>query len=253
MSEFCKSIKDWSSVYLQSILLVCLLISPLVFNLNLFMHQYVVENNIEFTTSAIDAVIYFLMFASDFVFGIVLLFIGIYFLHKFNYDKILNNGNTYHKHWYSSYQYSRNVLGFRKCNLINVPIYQQIRLVINDVFPIYCIGESDAYAIIDDEKIITKLYGVIQTEICLILCDTYDIAEDYIPAVYRKKPVIVVKHEVINGVRCYSMKYCQSIKTIISNLPDSVSDIHLFSTLNPKHCLWIAQNVFKLGDRKSVV
>ena len=87
----------------------------------------------------------------------------------------------------------------------------------------------------------------------LVLSDTYPISKGMLPASTSNLSAIwIVRTDSGKMLRAFSKKYCNTIKEIVSGLPNNVETINLYSTINPKHSLWIANNVFKMAGRSQV-
>lgn len=241
---------DWGFQIFQ--ICVIMLLAVIVWMLDLatlmeriFMNVSVDFNNLKY---------YFLMRGGNGLITLVFLIILLKIFHKYNGDKILNKGKLYHDHCYIGYILCSKVLGYKKCSLIRVPIAMQFKLIINDTFDEYFYGETDDYKSTKCENITIKgIKDAYTSTINLVLSDTYPIKKEMLPENVRNLSTIYISRDNEgNSVRAFSSAFCEQIRNIVSNLPDEVYKINLYSTLNAKHCYWIARNVFKQGGRSNI-
>lgn len=186
--------------------------------------------------------------------GLVLMLLILFkFLRTNNEKSTLNKGNLDHDHCYIGYLFCAKVLGYQKCNLIGIPVPMQFKLIMNDIFKEYDFGEETDYKKVDDERIkIKKPNGNYTNTINLVLSDTYPISNDLLPLSTKDLTTIWISRESNNGVRVFSSKFYETIRSVVSNLPQNVFAINLYATLNCKHCWWIARNVFKQANRSNI-
>lgn len=206
---------------------------------------------------------------TDLLFNIIVLYYGrIGFLlitsamtyemmRKSNADFVMNKGNRYHLSCYGWYWFCSHILGIKKCNLILVPIYLQFKLVINDVFEEYPFDEKRFPTLSQDtvtvEELVPAATGVNDSEINLVLEDTYPIEINQIPE--RKRNLFTIKisrNRPDNiGQRYYSTQFIETVQSIVRHLPDSVT-VNIFATTNPVNTRYIAQNTFQLANRDNI-
>lgn len=178
-------------------------------------------------------------------------------MRKFNADLVMNKGNRYHCSCYCWYWFCSHILGIKKCNLILVPIYLQFKLVINDVFEEYPFDEKKFPTLSQDtvtvEELVPAATGVNDSEINLVLEDTYPIEINQIPE--RKRNLFTIKisrNRPDNiGQRYYSTQFIETVQSIVRHLPDSVT-VNIFATTNPVNTRYIAQNTFQLANRGNI-
>lgn len=178
-------------------------------------------------------------------------------MRKFNADLVMNKGNRYHCSCYCWYWFCSHILGIKKCNLILVPIYLQFKLVINDVFEEYPFDEKRFPTLSQDtvtvEELVPAATGVNDSEINLVLEDTYPIEINQIPE--RKRNLFTIKisrNRPDNiGQRYYSTQFIETVQSIVRHLPDSVT-VNIFATTNPVNTRYIAQNTFQLANRGNI-
>lgn len=246
-----KRIRDWLRPIAQVLILVIAFWIPYVVNVAGII-QMIFDN----TTVDFDNVkYYYIMKMGNGVIGIILmLFVLFNIVRKSNEDFCLNKGNYFHEHSYLGYLFCAKVLGYKKCSLVRVPIYMQFRLVIRDTFNEYLVGQDEDYNFVEDEDIQTNgISDSYTSSVNLVLSDTYPISKGMLPASTSNLSTIwIVRTDSRKMLRAFSKKYCNTIKEIVSGLPNNVETINLYSTINPKHSLWIANNVFKMAGRNQV-
>ncbi|MGE9915715.1 hypothetical protein [Megasphaera elsdenii] len=175
----------------------------------------------------------------------------------FNARLMLNQGNRYHQSCYLWYWFCAHILGIEKCNLILVPIYLQFELVINDVFEEYPFDEkrfpTRSQEKIAVKKLVPEITGVNDSEVNLVLEDTYPINLEQIPEEKRSFFTIKISrnHPDNIGKRYYSPQFIEEIQTEVRKLTDSVT-VNVFATTNPVNTRYIAQNAFQLANRGNV-
>ncbi|MBQ4069440.1 MAG: hypothetical protein IJC76_09340 [Lachnospiraceae bacterium] len=244
-------ISDWMRPIAQVIIIVSAFFVPYVLNV-----AEKIQRIFENTTIDFDNVkYYYIMKMGNGVIGIILMLLVLFnIVRKSNQDCCLNKGNHYHEHSYLGYFVCAKVLGYKKCNLVRVPIYMQFKLIIRDTFNDYFVGQDEDYNFVEDENIKTKgLANEYTSSVNLVLSDTYPISNGMLPASTSNLSTIwIIRTDSKKMLRTFSKKYCNTIKEIVSGLPNNVGTINLYSTINPKHSLWIANNVFKLAGRGQV-
>lgn len=243
-----KRIRDWVRPIMQVLTLVIVFFIPYLINAagiikGIFDNTPVNFDNVKY---------YYVMKMGNGVIGIILMLLMLFkFIRKSNEDYCLNKSNYYHEHLYLGYLFCAKVLGYKKCSLVRTPIYMQFKLAINDTFNEYVVGTEEDYNVVEDENIeIREISDLYTSSVNLVLSDTYPISKGMLPASTSNLSTIwIVRIDSSKMVRTFSKKFCNTIKEIVSGLPNNVETINLFSTLNPKHSLWIANNVFKMAGR----
>lgn len=188
------------------------------------------------------------------IIGILLvLFLLFKVIRPMNKSIILNTGNQYHNHCYLYYYLCAKVLGYKKCSLILVPFYQQIKLIMNDIFDEYILERPPYQETNDEVKIININFTINSKEINIILEDTYPISNEQLPLDKKQLPTIRIKR-ISSKIR--ERVYCKNFITETVNqlgkLPEN-SSINIFSTTNPKHFYEIVKNGLTLGERSNIL
>ena len=245
--------------YSQMILLVAVLVVPMVLNF-----QNTIENELLDTskTSDIDIikmVLLFLIKKGNIFIGIGLCIFLFIILHKNNENIRLNSGNHYHVHSYAYYWICSHILGFKKCSLILVPIYMQIKLIINEVFAEFYYGDDSFYKEEhgnEEDLIRITEHNTEKSDTVLvniIVSDTYPIELKSIPQLYSSNYTICIEriHNQHSKSRVYSLALIEALNNQICKLRGS-RKINLFATTNPKNLYFIANNTFKKAGRTNI-
>ena len=192
----------------------------------------------------------------DVFLGLGLVFLLYFFLLRKNSSETINNGNRYHNHPYFYYWICSHILGYKKCSLILVPIYMQIRLVINDTFKEFDYGEEELYSNDNDISFNVKKTNFehqdSSIQVNIVISDTYNINEIYLPHTYLSNPTITIEreHSSDENSRVYSPKLIQILSNEILSIPGK--QINLFATTNAKTTYYITKSIFKKADRNTI-
>ncbi len=246
-----KKIRDWKGPYTQLVILVATLAIPSMIDVTSIIRMIFSTNNLNFD----NAKYFFLMKLGNGIIGIVFMLIVLFvWIRKSNKSSLLNTGDLYHDHLYVGYWICSKILGYKKCNLIRVPVAMQFKLVIRDTFVDYDYGQDNDYRDIDDENIkIKSPSNNYSSTVNLVLSDTYPVFKEMLPTSTSDLSTIWIQRDNKNdSVRSYSKKFRESVQNTVRQLPNNVCAINLYPTLNPKHSYWIARNVFKLGGRSNI-
>lgn len=241
----------------QLLILIILVILPFIFNFaNCFSNMLWEEINLDNWMFQIFSIIGNSLndFFKNILFGLILaLFYMFIILNNWNKEKTLNHSNVYNDYPYFWYWVCSKILKYKKCNLINVPIFMQFKLILNNTFLEYPFDENVFPEKNNDEIFIEKddaFDGC--SEINLILEDTYLIDDNQIPQNQMETKTIRIRRN--NGVdfnRYYSPAFIEKIVNVVRDLPDGVK-INIFATTNPKNTMYIAKNAFNMADRGNV-
>lgn len=232
---------------IQIILLSCVLVFPHLFNLSkLITDQYSGES-----VDIGQYHLYLLFMSGNSVIGLVFFFFVLCKIRKSNSEKIFNNKDFYHNYTYSWYWICGKILGFKKCNLVRVPVFMQFKLVTRQTFDDYLVGDN--YATKNETIKITNCARNNATTINLILSDTYPIEQFQLPKGNDFEDKIWVCRENRNdSQRYYNSEFVRVILNSVRNLNKPVKRVNVFATTNPKHTLEVVESVFKLGGRGDV-
>lgn len=185
--------------------------------------------------------------------GILLvLFLLFKFIRPMNKSIILTNGNQYHNHCYLYYYLCAKILGYKRCSLILVPFYQQIKLIMNDTFDEY-IFEYTPFPESNDKVEVTQInFKTNSKEINILLEDTYPISKSQLPIEKKQLPTIrITRYSSDRRNRVYCKNFTSKVIDQLGRLPEN-STINIFSTTNSKHFYEIVKNGLALGDRSNI-
>ena len=173
-------------------------------------------------------------------------------LRRYNKNQLVNKLNVYHEYPYVWYLYCAKILGFGNCNLVNTPIWLQVKLVMNHTFDKYPLDEAD-YPKCENEIIHVKSLGkgLGTGEVNLILEDTYPIIDCQIPSSERRNHTIIVSRDNKSHARYYSPRFIEEIIDVVGKLPDGTV-LNVFATTNPKNMMHITNGAFTKANRGSV-
>lgn len=173
-------------------------------------------------------------------------------LRQFNKDFLMNKLNVYHNYPYWWYWYCAKILGIGNCNLVNTPIYLQVKLVMQNTFDNFPFEDGD-YPQKENEPINVRKLNTNRNyhEVNLILEDTYPISASQIPRGKRTTFTIDISRNNDSRARYYSP--CFIAKTIEEvGLLDNGTTVNLFATTNPKNMLHITHGAFTRANRGAI-
>lgn len=258
-SLFKNTLIDGLWQYFQMILLVAVLIVPVVLNF-----QNTIENELLDTSKTTDIdiikiVLLFLIKKGNIFIGIGLCIFLFIILRKNNENIRLNSGNHYHVHTYAYYWICSHILGFKKCSLILVPIYMQIRLIINEVFAEFYYGDDSFYKEeLGNEQDLIRIteHNTEKSDAALvniIVSDTYQIELKSIPQLYSSNYTICIErtNNQHSKSRVYSPCLIEALNNQICKL-SGTKIINLFATTNPKNLYFMSNNIFKKAGRTNI-
>jgi hypothetical protein len=220
-----------------------------------------------------ELVTYYALRHGNICIAILLIVLMIALFHKINSDNVLNTGNRYHRRTKIEYWLYSRVLGYKKCSLIRVPIVDQFRLIMSDLFPEYICGEYEEAK--DDEEIKTRMFGdalhsqsfIITSEntsnesyisfkgkdIYLAISDTYPITEAMLPEICTLHNTAIVQRmcNKDDNNRYASKALVKEVRHIVKQL-NGQKIVHIFSTTNPYNTRLIVDQVFKTAGRDNI-
>ena len=186
--------------------------------------------------------------------SVILFFVVLLGIRKFNQEYVMNRKRVYHDYCYGWYWLCAKILGIKSCDLVLVPIHMQFKLIIRATFSEYPLDETE-YPVIENESdsIISELNQEEPTrEINLVLEDTYVIEDRQIP--YSKQKYRTIKISRNNGPdssRHFSQKYIEAIIKCVRGLKGKVA-VNVYATTNPLNTKHIAKRAFGLSERGNV-
>lgn len=246
----------WPLVQLILLINILLLSIGLVFNVLPYGWTGTIKENLNFININIGG---FYIRSSDLIQStLYMILIGLcclcYHVRQSNKTFLLNRDNVYHDYCYQWYWICSKILGIKKCNFVNIPIYMQMKLVINQVFDTPFLFEED-YPKAEEPAVVKRKNQMARAKIqeCnLILEDTYQISYKQIPK--EKQSLYTVKVSRYNPQipgRHYSQSFVQKIMDVVNKL-DKDTTINLYATTNPQNTLHIARCVFTMANRGNI-
>lgn len=183
------------------------------------------------------------------LYGLVISVILLFFLRKFNSDKVFNAGNSYGQTYYPLYFIASKVLGYKSISLIRVPIYLHFKIVISDLFDRILVDENI-------KEVKQKVYinrtnlDKDDKELNLILNDTYLIHPKNIPSKKLELPTITITNgNQLDVVRKYNPKFVDAIREQTHEASKKYTKVNIFATTNTKHSKQIIEQCFKNAGR----
>jgi hypothetical protein len=180
-----------------------------------------------------------------------------YYIYKSNNKKIFNLKGIYISKEFvfkiASY------VGYQECNLVNMPIYIQYRLLISRVFTKFTIAsfnieENDFHCIVPQIEIFSSPTEL--DTIILILEDTYEIKnnqiEDQISKISSNKSIqIKVSRYSGTKIRKSDLSFVNAIRQVIAQYATNTT-IHIFATTNPQNNMRIFEQCFASLERDTI-
>lgn len=244
-------VKDSIREILQIFLLVFFMVIPSIFDFEgiikaLLIGEHITLENIKY---------YYLMYAGNLVMGCLLAALVLFrFIRVSNKSTIFNSGNLYHDKPYMWYWFSSKILGYKKCNLVLVPIYIQYKLIINDTFEEYPFNEADfptKKCHVDVRSELTRQAPPLN-EINLIIQDTYPITDDQIPVEKKaNNAILIMRDREYIGERIHCEELINIVVEEVRRLNDNIT-LNIFSTTNPKNTYEIVKKAICIGNRGNI-
>lgn len=245
-------IKDSIREIIQIFLLIFCIAIPSVFDFEKVIET--VLNGDHITLEYIKY--YYLMSLGNLVMGFLLAGFVLYqYIRASNKNVIFNSGNLYHDKPYIWYWFSSKILGYKKCNLILVPIYIQYKLIINDTFEEYPFDEAifpTKKCHVDVNRNLNK-QGFVLNKINLIIQDTYPISDNQIPTNMKANDTIsIIRNRDYLGERIYCEELIDKVVEEVRGLTGNVI-LNIFSTTNPKNTYGIVKKAICIANRGNIV
>lgn len=252
---YLESFIDGVFQYIKLLLLPISFFIPILFDFKTKIEDLVDTSK----TTILEIKSIFLLFAiksGNVLIGLTLFIIVLFIFRKYHAEQKLNMGNHYHNHTYVYYWMCSNILGYKTCSLILVPVFMQIKLILKDTFSNFYYGEDSVYAEDTENRIsITKKnFENKENELInIVISDTYLIEEERLPHLYNSNPTIFIIREKINDskTRVFSKALIDEINNQICSLQGEVK-INLFATMNPKNTYYMTKLLFKKANRTNI-
>lgn len=169
---------------------------------------------------------------------------------KKNNNKEFNFGNEYMEYPYFIFYTAGKILGVKTIDLKLVPIYLQVRIVINDTFKEILV-QNDLKEV--ESEVILKLISMKSRTLTLVLEDTYLINEEQLSEKLKNTDILkITKGNLKENVRNYSSDFIETIDSQIFSLEKKYRQINICATTNTKHTFEIISNNFKKGKRGNI-
>lgn len=233
----------------QIVGLVMVFFMPIVFDIYSIVKDVV---KIEESQGLEEFFFNFALLNGNLAIGIFLVVLFFMLIRNANKEYMFNKGDKYKDYPYTWYWICAKILGYRKCNLILVPISMQFKLVIRDTFEEYYCGtysqkEKDIVSI--DKLNMSEQSG----EVNLIIADTYPLSIEQIPVSKRNLPTIHISRDnKYDSNRYNSPQLVQAVVNEVRMLPPNLKSINVYATTNPLNTVNMVNDAFKLGKRGNV-
>lgn len=246
-----KKIKENFVIVLQSVGIVFAICLPYLCNIPKIFSKYISNNYL----TPDNFLVYLALKNGGFGLSIILGVVVWWKIKKNNGNVVMNKDNSvYHNYSYVWYWYCAKVMGIKKCNLIGVPIYMQVKLVMHQVFDEYPLNDSE-YPENKDEKIMVSKMNGNNKELKrnLILEDTYLVNNTQIPNSERNLFTIKISRNNGNDfVRRYSEIFIEKIINEVKKMPEKTI-LNVFATTNPKNTLNLTRKLFSQVGRGNIL
>lgn len=244
-----EKIKNNIRPILQLLLLVFAFVSPRIFKITELIKN---PPELEASQEPLKYIFYFAWKSGNLTIGFFFFVALLVKIRKLNKEAVFNKGNSYKKYWYGWYWICSKILGYSECNLIQVPIYMQFKLILNDTF------EKYNYGMFPEKR--NDLISVQKTnfthstnEVNIMISDTYPLSTNQLPIIKEKLPTILISRDNIGDFNRYnSPELIQYVVNEVRNLPYTTKKVNVYATTNPLNTFNIVSNAFKLGGRENL-
>lgn len=196
-----------------------------------------------------DYIFYFAWKGGDCTIGFFFLIAVLVIIRKWNKTYMFNRGNYYKKYWYGWYWICSKILGYSECNLIQVPIYMQFKLVLNDTFDKYNCGEFGRKEN-DTISVDKSNFSHVTDEVNIMISDTYPLSLKQLPEIKKNLPTLLITRNNTNDFNRYdSPELIRSVVNEVRSLNNNIKKVNVYATTNPLNTRNIASSAFKLGGR----
>ena len=246
MKSIYERIKNNIRPILQLLLLVGVFFAPRIFKITELIKT---PPKLEASQKICDYVFYFAWKGGDWAIGVFFLIVVLFIIRKWNKTYMFNRGNYYKQYRYGWYRICSKILGYSECNLIQVPIYMQFKLVLNDTFDKYNCGELDKKE--NDTISVSKSNFSHETdEVNVMISDTYPLSLSQLPEIKKNIPTLLISRNNTNDVNRYdSPELVRCVVNEVRSLNNNIKKVNVYATTNPLNTKNIASSAFKLGGR----
>ena len=228
-----------------------LLLSGVFFAPRIFKITELIKNppKLEASQKMSDYGFYFAWKGGDWGLGFFFLIAAVFIIRKCNKTAMFNKGNYYKKYRYGWYWICSKVLGYSECNLIQVPIYMQFKLVLNDTFDKYNCGEFGKKE--NDTVLVHRSnFSQLTDEVNIMISDTYPLSLNQLPEIKKNLPTLLISRNNTNDFYRYDSP--ELVKCVVNearSLNNNIKKVNVYATTNPLNTKNIASSAFKLGGR----
>ena len=245
-----KSVYGWFKNNIRPILQV-LLLGGVFFAPKIFKITELIKDppELEASQKICDYAFYFAWKGGDWAIGVFFFIVVLFIIRKWNKTAMFNKGNYYKKYMYGWYLICSSILGYKECNLIQVPIYMQFKLVLNDTFEKYNCGEFSKKE--NDIVSVNKLnFSSTADEVNIMISDTYPLSLNQLPDIKKNLPTLLISRNNTNDVNRYdSPELVGRVVNEVRSLNNNIKKVNVYATTNPLNTKNIANSAFKLGGR----
>lgn len=246
MRSIYERVKNDIRSLLQLLLLGIVFLAPRIFKITELIKN---PPKLEASQKILDYIFYFAWKGGDWAIGFFFLIVVLLIIRKLNKTVMFNKGNYYKKHRYGWYLMCSKILGYSECNLIQVPIYMQFKLVLNDTFEKYNCGEFSEKEN-DTVSVRKSNFSHVTDEVNIMISDTYPLSLNQLPNIKKNLPTLLISRNNINDFNRYdSPELVRSVVNEVRGLNNNIKKVNVYATTNPLNTKNIVRNAFKLGGR----
>lgn len=248
MKSVYEKVKNSLRPILQLLLLIVVFILPPIFKITELIKN---PPKLEASQKILDYIFYFAWKGGDWAIGFFFLIVVLFIIRKSNKTVMFNKGNYYKKYMYGWYWMCSKILGYSECNLIQVPIYMQFKLVLNDTFEKYNCGKFTKKE--NDIVLVSKLnFSHATDEVNIMISDTYSLTLNQLPEIKKNLPTLLISRNNTNDFNRYdSPQLVRCIVNEVRSLNNNIKKVNVYATTNPLNTMNIASSAFKLGGREN--
>ena len=245
-----KSVYEWFKNNIRPILQF-LLLGGVFFAPRIFKITELIKNppKLEASQNMKDYIFYFAWQGGDWAIGLFFLILAWLIIKNSNKTAMFNKGNYYKKNIYVWYWACSKILRYSECNLIQVPIYMQFKLVLNDTFEKYNCGEFSKKE--NDTVSVNKSnFSSAIDEVNIMISDTYPLSLNQLPDIKKNLPTLLISRSNTNDFNRYdSPELVGRVVNEVRGLNNNIKKVNVYATTNPLNTKNIVSSAFKLGGR----
>lgn len=249
MKSVYEKVKNNIRPILQLLLLIIVFFSPKIFKITELIKN---PPKLEASQNIKDYIFYFAWQGGDWAIGFFFLIVAWFIIKKLNKTVVFNKGNFYKKYMYGWYWVCSKILGYSECNFIQVPIYMQFKLVLNDTFEKYNCGKF-AEKENDTVSVSKSNFSNATDEVNIMISDTYPLSLNQLPEIKKNLPTVLISRNNTNDFNRYdSPELVGRVVNEVRSLNNNIKRVNVYATTNPLNTRNIASSAFKLGGRDNL-